>query len=462
MAEILDKAYPKYCASPWVEGVLRMNGRTFVCCKSTYSIGNWQKKPLAQVYNSKESREIREAVTKGEFAPSCETCYKNGGALSLSTLIARPFQEACSVIKTHTDQDVSELARLQANFDKLDYDEEAQENCTAFYKALETSSEWIDHPSSQMDEAARHDYRMACRKLTICADIVVRFLTGETEVKYPAALRQSNVIAVCNARCIMCPGKFTKEITEGYRLNDGTVFTEMPDEMLDKSFENEDSIIDFFVNGSEFLFYKRWRKLAERLLKLGVKARIATNGMLLTPRNTDYLLENKIIGRLSVSIEGATQETLEAIRQRVKYDRLVQNYKYFFKKAAELKYSIPISSGFVLMTDNYRELPQLVDFIHSVREGQDFNTPTITVSALGLKGGSDYRDFVLEHHHTNIDHEELKEKFEEMLVKSEEYGIPVYVFHTYRLRDFVEKGCPVPDNDFNLLPPRKLAMASAE
>jgi MoaA/NifB/PqqE/SkfB family radical SAM enzyme len=426
-----------------------MNGATLLCCKSPANVGNWQQCSLDEVYNSKAAKNIRLAISKGQFAnKACETCYKNGSSLSLGTLLDKPRHEGCEVIRKHTDSDVSVLVKLRRAMRKLEYDDEARAIISEFNKALDEHFRLAREQARKTGDDESHEYLMACRKLAICSDIVERFLSGEVVTKHPAPLRQSNLIAVCNARCIQCPGRFTGEISHGVKLADGTVFTEMPDDMLDKSFDFDESIIDFFVNGSEFLFYKRWRQLAERLKKLGVQARIATNGMLLTPKHTDYLLENKLIGKLMVSLDGATKETLEAIRQRVKYDRVVKNYKYFLKYAAELNYALPVSSGFVLMTDNYMELPQFVELIHRIREGQDLNTPAITISALGLKGGETYREFVKEHHHTNVEHRELAQKFQEMLVKSEEFDIRVSVFHTYALRDFVEQGCPVPALNF--------------
>ena len=54
----------------------------------------------------------------------------------------------------------------------------------------------------------------------------------------------------------------------------------MPIEDVERSFAREDDIIDFFLNGSEFLLLKSWQDIARRLKAQGVRVRVSTNGML--------------------------------------------------------------------------------------------------------------------------------------------------------------------------------------
>jgi len=89
--------------------------------------------------------------------------------------------------------------------------------------------------------------------------VVQDFVSGNVRPSVVAPFRQANLIAVCNARCIHCPGRFTGDISEGALSYEGRRIKEMPIEDVERSFAREDDIIDFFLNGSEFLLLKSWQ-----------------------------------------------------------------------------------------------------------------------------------------------------------------------------------------------------------
>ena len=95
------------------------------------------------------------------------------------------------------------------------------------------------------------------------------------------------------------------------------------------------------MNGSEFLLYKGWKKVAALLASQGVKLSISTNGIRLTPENIKYLIDNTIVQKLNISMDGATKATVEGIRVNVDFDNLM-NTLHFFSIMRQTRNSILI------------------------------------------------------------------------------------------------------------------------
>ena len=83
----------------------------------------------------------------------------------------------------------------------------------------------------------------------------------------------------------------------------------------------------------------------------------ATNGMLLTKRNIENTLNSKP-DWLNISVDGATSETYERIRQGGDFNLVINNIKELMK--AKKNNKTDISLWFLGMRDNIQELPQMV------------------------------------------------------------------------------------------------------
>ena len=89
--------------------------------------------------------------------------------------------------------------------------------------------------------------------------------------------------------------------------------------------------------------------------------------------STNFLLVHRWLGDIfdsgltdiSASIDAATKETFEAIRQGAKWDRLLKNLELFNQQKAEKGGDLPrLSMVFVAMKSNIQELPEFVEFAH--------------------------------------------------------------------------------------------------
>ena len=273
-------------------------------------------------------------------------------------------------------------------------------------------------------------------KLDTILKIMLDFFEGKRTPEVVAAFRQIQLISICNARCVHCPGLYTEEISHGVLLNERRVGA-MPRQAIEKALADPQDITDFFMNGSEFLLYRKWVEVARRLRNSGVRLSISTNGMLLTKTNVDLLIENDFIGCLNLSLDGAHRDTIQKIRARVNFDTVRTNVEYVFTKASQsCDANFNISFSFVLMTLNFDELPELYPLVASLRAGLPKPHASILVQSLDAYETPEYNEFQLKHHHRNIPKTRLIEVFSRVREQSKEYQIPTSVFYKWDINEF--------------------------
>lgn len=116
----------------------------------------------------------------------------------------------------------------------------------------------------------------------------------------------------------------------------------------------------FFCSGGEPLLYPRFRDALSLAGRYRTRTTLVTNGMLLTPRTADWLVESQYLQELTVSFDGARQETLEAIRRGADYDLILENIAYIDAAKQRLRAPYPrLSLHYVVMAGNARELPEI-------------------------------------------------------------------------------------------------------
>jgi molybdenum cofactor biosynthesis enzyme MoaA len=107
--------------------------------------------------------------------------------------------------------------------------------------------------------------------------------------------------------------------------------------------------------------------MVETLASSGTRLSMATNGMLLTPAATDFLLASGVLFDINFSFDGARPETIEKIRVKVRYDKLIEHLRYFLKRLAETDRQVPVCVSMVLMKSNVDECAELVRQVDSFR-----------------------------------------------------------------------------------------------
>jgi len=423
-----------FCAAPWTEGGLDANGNLYTCCRNYSPLGNWQTEGLLDSWQSPAFQAFRQKIVDGIFPDDrCKACFHNGTARTLTTDLSAAFNVQSGELYRLVGYEVGDVQSLASLFSLKKHSDESSAIVSRFSSRISKINRYADPNNFK--------FSLVTNKLLTLCNIVNSFLNGELLPKEVAPLRQVMLSKKCNARCVQCPYLFTGELANGLSL---------PGEYIEEAFSHMSSVIDFFNFGAEYFVYNKWKDISKLLVDNGIKHSISTNGILLTPNNIHYLIDNKIISKLNISMDGATKETIESIRVNVNYDNLLNNISNLFEYATEQKYQFDLSISFCLMKDNYKELPYLVWLIDTIRNGRKFPAVNIFLQGLEYYDYEGYSDFVALQHHSTIDIKSLISAFDKTLTASERTGIPVSVFYTSTLENFIADNYPFPPLVLNI------------
>ena len=90
-----------------------------------------------------------------------------------------------------------------------------------------------------------------------------------------------------------------------------------------------------------------------------VRFTIQTNGLLIKKMHPRHQTLFEKLDVLNVSIDGATKKTYELLRRGGSYERIIENLET--AKELKKKYNFEFILHFVVQTENYREMPAIVD-----------------------------------------------------------------------------------------------------
>lgn len=423
---------PKYCASPWVESLLQLNGNVNLCCRANRIVGNWKKESLSKIYKE-DLKEIRADMVAGRpVSQECMGCVVNGTQTEMYRVFETPLFHFVEELKTHPEFKIDSILKISSLLRLQDHTHDSIEILNSAKSELNAIKQQV----------STNDLQLVVRKIQILVDCLDDFLSNATDVKHVAPFREVQMVVACNARCIQCVGKFSGEISKGIAV-DGVFRKQMTLEESNLSLDCAEDIVTFNMTGSEFLVHKSWKEVALKLRENGILFRNSTNGTLLTPENIRFIVDNDLIRYLFVSVDGVKKETFEYIREWVKFDKLKEHLKYLFEYVALKQYPMDLTITFVVMKDNYSELQQLPDFINSFQiPGSQWPRTQIVVQVLDNRGTEAYLDFVEEHHHSLAPHEKFKESVINAAKRCKELGFKMLWSYNESVDDFIARGCP--------------------
>ena len=181
-------------------------------------------------------------------------------------------------------------------------------------------------------------------------------------VPYPFMF-ELEVTTKCHLRCIMCEHTHWGRDEYGNR---------------DLSFEDFKRIIDQFprlnwinVTGEgTAILNKDFSKMLRYLKSKGIYVTFVDCFDRLDEKTMREWIELGV-DKISISIDGATKETYEAIRVGAKFDRVISNIRRFIELKKELNSPIPeLCFRYVFMKNNWREMIQFVELIHSLGDSR--------------------------------------------------------------------------------------------
>jgi len=358
-----------FCAAPWIEAVIRIDGSVLPCCRAGSVFGNVGNSSLAEVWNGAIAREFRARIGAGEFpSVECERCYLDGTQTTLrkdfDRVVARSwsrYAEACALARRHPDHRLRKaIGPFHAVVRRTGDSGGSAAPCRRLIFAIHACRNDPLPPAG----------RTALRQLRKVARACLDFIENRPRARLVGTMRQANLVAVCNARCIYCVGLHTEEIVHGAHCG-GDRHKHMTSGQAEAALARPDDLTGFFMNGSEFLLHPEWRRVVERLAARGVLLSLSTNGMLLTPAAAEFLLASDVLGDVNFSFDGATRDTVERIRAGVRYGTLIAHVSAFLRILAASSARIPVSLSMVLLADNVAEAPALVRLVHELRDGRD-------------------------------------------------------------------------------------------
>jgi organic radical activating enzyme len=174
----------------------------------------------------------------------------------------------------------------------------------------------------------------------------------------------------CNLECIMCNGSFSSSIRKN-REKLPPIISPYNDTFVDQLEEFIPHLTDAKFLGGEPFMIDIYLSIWERILRINPKIRIhiTTNGTFLNNR-IKALLEGLNAG-IILSIDSVNKETYRKIRINGNYDKVMENLDYFIGYTQRKKTFISMAA--CPMTNNWRELPEMLEFCMSKNIALYFN-----------------------------------------------------------------------------------------
>ena len=159
------------------------------------------------------------------------------------------------------------------------------------------------------------------------------------------------VTSRCNIRCKTCglwrnkwdlPYKTAKEVMENYPYMERLVWL-----------------------GGEVFLYKHFEEMFDEACKWNnLKQQIITNGYVLNEKWMNKIIKAENT-ELTFSIDGATKEVYEEIRQGSNFERVISNVRYIFNLKKNLGIKKDIRMNSVIMKTNYKQIYDLLELAHN-------------------------------------------------------------------------------------------------
>lgn len=178
----------------------------------------------------------------------------------------------------------------------------------------------------------------------------------DAEVTVPPSL-QIEPTNYCNLECACCP------VWRSPRAR-GFMDLGLYEKIVDDAADSGVSRLRLFLHG-EPLLHPHMGKMVALAKARGLAVHITTNGMPLNEKNSRAILDAGVTraDHLTISILGATKETVEQIMHRSHYDKVVENISRFLELRRELNRNGPVvETIFYSMPQNENEEQQFIRF----------------------------------------------------------------------------------------------------
>lgn len=162
-----------------------------------------------------------------------------------------------------------------------------------------------------------------------------------TILKYRPIWLLIYVSDLCNLKCAMCPHHSGNDNEFQFMKELSTEF--MTPQLLNKIYSKFPESIFVMLGGvGEPLMNPHFKELVQITSENRKKINLITNGILLNKEMADYLLSNKYVNQISVSLNASTPEEYKSICKVDKFNVVCQNIQYLVRRKKELSSSVEI------------------------------------------------------------------------------------------------------------------------
>lgn len=192
----------------------------------------------------------------------------------------------------------------------------------------------------------------------------------EKEKEYPVSL-DFQISNTCNLECIMCHGEYSSSIRQNrekkpsYKNQYDSDFVKQLEEFIPHLKRAS------FTGGEVFLiniYHEIWEKFYQ--LNPNVLLSITTNGTILGNKEKEIL--EKLKFNITVSIDSFNKYTYEIIRKNASHEKILNNLDFYVDYTKRKK--TKLSARICPMRQNWRELPNLVNYLNDKNVQIYFNT----------------------------------------------------------------------------------------
>lgn len=160
----------------------------------------------------------------------------------------------------------------------------------------------------------------------------------------------------CNLKCIMCG-----EMEHNGRYN-------LSNKEIDDLVEVMPYLEKLILRGGEVFLHEKILYILEQAKKYKVDVEIVTNGLLLTEKIINLLLD--VLTEITFSIDSVNEKTYEKIRVGASFKKLLKNIELFNNLNKKRNYKVYTRLTMVVMRSNYKEIENVIKFAseHNFKE----------------------------------------------------------------------------------------------
>lgn len=181
-----------------------------------------------------------------------------------------------------------------------------------------------------------------------------------------------DTISYCNLKCPMCPQSNDEELKKAKRGKmDFSLYRKIIDDICSYDGIKVNAIMPFW-NG-EALLHPEFSEMIEYASKRKAKYNnfnvfsLHTNFLLADKKMIETIIDSKIFGPITFSIDACTSTTYEKIRVGGDFEKVINNIEYFlyYRTKKGLKQPV-IVSQFIIMDENFKEAKKFLKYFSNI------------------------------------------------------------------------------------------------